>query len=258
MNVSRNSTRTFRDARGLVYVAFGEEYSRMAAATILYSRQFTDLPVHVLTNVEPLDAKWGKIKNITFEVLKIEQNNNRLVKTSLPKYTPFRQSLYLDCDSVIQKLGIEGIFDLLGDYDLLLNLFLRWKKGDKILRLYRTAMQKADVSLPLDVYNGALIAWNSWSTVNSFFCEWQHLWTLNGMGREMPALACAVKRCKCVRIKTVEERTHKIISPDLKNVDCIVQHNYSKDFYEKFDVPIIRQNKPFDVDTKDWNWVEAE
>jgi len=74
----------------------------------------------------------------------------------------------------------------------------------------------------------------------------------------MPALACAVKRCKCVRIKTVEERIHKIISPDLKNINCIVQHNYSKDFYEKFDVPIIRQNKPFDVDTKDWNWVEAE
>lgn len=255
-------------SRGLVYVVFGSEYDKLTAHTIAYSRRFTNLPMHILTNVSDRRrcGKWSDLGvggEVTFQYFHLPQSFNRSIKTQMDKYTPFEQSLYLDCDAVIQKPGIEKVFEILslkkGQVDLLLNLYLVWKQGEKVVRIYANTMKKVGVSLPLRVFNGAFIGWNSYSSkVQCFFHMWNDIWDKMGRGREMPALSCSVAKSG-VSVYTVTEEEDKLFSPETYNPQCVVQHNYNssagKDFHKEFNLPRIRQFKPFDKNPNDWSWV---
>jgi len=246
--------------RGILYTVFGQEYDKLAAHTVAYSRQFTDLPICVLTNITDRHEKWAGVSNISFTVIDIPQVENRAVKTEMISSTPFDQTLYLDCDSVIQKEGVEEVFDCLGEDDILLNKLLGWQVGEKIIRLYKNAMLASDVLLPIDVFNGAFICFKKNDRVRDFFTLWNECWKLTGSGREMPALACAVKK-SAMSVK-ITGKPHGFFEPDVPDEDCIVQHNYNsykgKDFFKEFKLPIIRQCKPFDKpgSNSDWNFVE--
>jgi len=244
---------------GLLYVVFGEQYDRLAAHTIAYSRQFTNLPICVLTNVRNRDKKWNQVLGVSFQEYDLDQNENRDIKTSMINRSPFDKTIYLDCDSVVQKPGIDSIFDLLTDKDMVLNLYLIWKVGDKVVRLCKKHMIEARVELPLKVYNGAFICFKKNSKVQDFFVSWNDLWKKTGRGREMFVMACAIKKSSLdvMDVTTIE---HRIFSPNSPLPDCIIQHNYNsygdKDFFRDFNLPRIRENKPFDGDSSDWNWVE--
>jgi len=245
---------------GLLYVVFGEEYDRLALYTIAHSRRFTNLPICILTNISDRTQKWDSLKNIIFRYFQLPQDTNREVKTKMIQYTPFDRTLYLDCDSVIQKPGVEKIFDLVENKDILLNLFLCWKKEDKVLQIYKKAMKIGNVDLPLSVYNGAFIAFNKNEKVSTFFDLWANYWNLTGRGREMPSLACAIKNSSVSVLETKWE--DNFFAPDKINEKAIVQHNYNsvsdlnKDFFVDFGLPRITENKPFDTDPRDWSWVE--
>jgi len=240
---------------GILLVVFGKNYDSLAAHTVAYSRQFTNLPIHVLTNIKDRNSKWYDMENITFDIFNLNQNENRKIKTNMIKYTPFEKTLYIDCDSVIQKTGIENAFNLLEDNYLALNRFLYWGKGEKILRLYKRVMKRTNVSLPLIVYNGGIMCFKKNKEMKAFFVLWDKIWEADGKGREMPALACAVAKSRI----PISLFPRNFFVPDIRNVDGVVQHNYNsyqgKNFHKEFGLPRIRENKPFDNDPKDWNWV---
>jgi len=242
-------------SRGLLYVSFGEACDKLAVHTIAYSRQFTDLPIHVLTNVQNRCKRWKNLSGITFNVFKVKTELNREYKTRMNMYTPFDETLYLDCDSVVQKKGIEQAFEF--EEDVALNLFLYWEKGDKIIRLYRNAMQLSNVYLPLCVYNGACICFKRRDTkINEFFRLWHHTWEITGKGREMPALACALKSSG-VSIKKLPKN---FFAPDYYKPESTVQHNYTPNdsisFWDRYNIPHTQLLKNFDGDKTDWNWVD--
>ncbi len=244
--------------KGIVYVVFGAEYEKLAIKTIAYSRQFTNLPICVLTNIKNRKPEWNKISNLQFVVFdNVPDNYNRGIKTQMFKYTPFDETLYLDCDSVLQKTGIEKVFEFLTGNDLVLNLLLHWQLKDKVLRVYKNAMLKTKTVLPLKVYNGAFIAFHRSEAVSKFFNMWHNYWLTN-KGREMPFLACAVKQSNLNVFEL--DKTHCMFEPDIPNTDVIVQHNYNdykgNSFHNKFGLPRIVENKPFDKNPSDWNMVE--
>ena len=241
--------------KGILYISFGKDCDILAANTIAYSRQFTDLPICVLTNIKNRCSKWNEINNITFIEVDAKLNENRDYKTRMYFYTPFDETLYLDCDSVIHNKGVEKLFDM--DVDLVLNSLLYWKPADKIINLYKKAMKLTAISLPLRVYNGAFILFNKKLEINKFFKLWNSYWKLTGSGREMPALACALKNSN-LNINILKAG---IFAPDYYFPNSIVQHNYTpngnKNFFEKFNIPVIQLSKPFDHQgtQKDWTWV---
>ena len=245
--------------RGILLIAFGYEYDHLAAHTVRYSRRFTDLPIHVLTNIKDRNKLWDEIKYVTFTQFDLHQSRNRAVKTRMADYTPFEETLYLDCDSVIQKPGIEDVFDLLGNKDMALNLFIYWHKTNKVLKIYKRAMKATGTVLPLSIYNGGFICFKKNDEVIDFFRVWHKFWIMTGRGREMPALACAVNQ-SCLKVAEVNTSYHGFFEPDVYNPNCIVQHNYNsnqgKHFFEEFDLPKIKQFKPFDRDgsQSDWSW----
>ncbi len=248
--------------QGILYIVFGSEYNRLAAYTVSLSSQQTNLPICVITNIgaSKRSSVWADARNVTFIELAMSQRANRSVKTLMHKYTPFDETLYLDCDSVIRLPGIECVFRRLRGREIILNRYLYWDIGTKIPRIYRDAMSKAFVALPLSVYNGAFICWSNCYGTRNLFEMWNELWKRNGSGREMPALACAAKLTE-PDILTVTTDTDKYFAPDTRREDCIVQHNYNThgayDWHGEFGLPKIREFKPFDGDPNDWRMVDA-
>ena len=254
----REETRMTKDNdEGFLTVAFGKEYDKLAAATMSYARRFTQLPICVLTNIEPTNrnAMWETVDNVKFERITWSQDHNRHIKTRMDMFTPFEQTLYLDCDAVIEKAGIEQVFDLIPKDGLLLNRYMRWEVGDNVYRLYRTAMQTLQVQLPLDVHNGAFIGWNKSPITDIFFEVWHKFWLLTGCGRDMPALACAAKTTE-IEITTAPPQ---FFNPGGHDVDrnTLVQHHYKCIcFYEHFNLSdTFSKYKPFDKHEDDWVWV---
>jgi len=242
-------------SNGLLYVVFGKEYDALAAHAISYSRQFTNLPICVLTNLKERNKKWKGIKNIRFRYFPLRREDNRNVKTKVIQFSPFDLTLFLDCDNVIQRKGIESVFNRMGDNDMLFSVQCSWKIGDKVLVIYKRMMKQTGVVLPLRVYHTGFYLFRKNERVYSLFNLWHKYWRLSGMGRDMPAFACAVSNSK-LSIKVISAKD-MLFSAECKR-DAVVQHRYAKrnEFAERFGLPKWRSWKPFDglKNRKDFTW----
>lgn len=221
---------------GLLYLAFGEKFDVMAAQTIAYSQQFTHLPITVLTNIKTRCPDWEKTKDVNFVYIESEAFKNRQYKTTMIDFTPYENTLYMDVDSVIQKSGIENVFDKLDGYDLMLNLYGKWV--DRIpLSYYRQAMKMIGIIAPLTVFYGAFIGFTKSEGARKFFKRWNENWKKSGIAREMPALACTVKQMSELKLVTTGNND-KFFTWPIRD-GYYVQHEYGAGFWRKFFPKII-------------------
>jgi len=229
---------------GILHVAFGENYDKLAAYCVAYSRRYTDLPFAILTNIVDSNrhGKWSEIDNVEFIYINDERENNRNYKTRMIEYTPFDKTLYLDCDSVIQKDGVEKVFDRIKDNSVLLNLYGHWKEGKHIPGLYSKALRLSGLSLPIVVYYGALCGFTKNGT-SEFFNEWHRVWKVTGCGREMPALSCAAK-LSGINVDAMSNKDRVFTWPVRSNF--FIQHNYGKELLRRVGYPEFKHYKPFD------------
>ena len=235
--------------RGIVYIAFGEEYDRLASHTVILSKKNTRLPITVITNLKERNSKWDECRDINFVYLDAPTDSNRDIKTQLYKYTPYDETLYIDCDSVIWKPGIEGVFPLLAKHDVLLQRFYSWTEGRKYYRLYRDSLKSLEIQLPVTIYIGGFWAFRKNESSIKFFDLWNQYWKRFGSGRDMPALACAVKNSE-IKHFDASPNDYKFFSFGI-NKDMIVVHRVnSDDLLKHFGIPRYKQNKPFDQGTK--------
>lgn len=232
--------------RGILTVAFGDEYVKIAKACMEETKKHTDLPVYVLTNRKEPFGDFG-----LFVPAGDEENRN--YKTSMVDYTPFDETLYIDCDSIIQKSDLSPVFDKLEHNDVVLNQYLHWNKGDKILNIYKRAMNTFNVNLPMSVYNGAMIAFKKNSRVHHFFRQWNARWELFGKGREMPPLACTIASMKELKVGTTPRG---FFNPETLTDEATIQHHTGQNFLDKFNLPSWKRWTPFDTDPKDFTWTE--
>jgi len=242
-------------SQGILYLAFGSEYLKLSLATLAHSRQFTDLPFHLISNL-PVDYKWLDDNHVTTTLVDIPNDENRKVKTNLIEYTPFDRTLYLDCDSVINKPGIEQVFSFVDEHDIVLHKYINFRVGKKIFRIYKTAMINAGITLPLMVYSGAFVVFKQDNSSRRFFSEWNRHWSLNGCGRDMPSLACAAKTSG-VDIREISKKDG-IFSVMGTEMNCIVVHRGLgiRSLKHLFGIENYQQNKPFDKGRRgDWSMV---
>jgi FkbM family methyltransferase len=238
--------------KGLVYVAFGEEYDKLTAHTVAYSRKFTDLPVCVITNLEKRHPKWDEVNGIEFKRIAMRQDENRQVKTSLIQYSPFERSVFIDSDAVIQKRGIERVFEWLDDHDVMLRFrSVMTKEEPGFWEVYTKMMRLVGEQFPLQVYSSAFFGFRKNEAARKFFEMWNSYWRLSGQGRDMPALACTAKRTGAkIRVVT---NSDKVINEEINviNFENIIHHRWLdrpgvKSFFEVFNIPQYNQHKPFD------------
>jgi len=218
---------------GLITVAFGAKFERMAARTCWYSRKFTDLPITVLTNIpeEARNPKWKEVKDINFVYINSKQSRNRHYKTTMINYSPYDKTIYIDADSIIQKKGIEKVFDRLNGNDIMLNVYGKWL--DRVpLSYYRRAMTLIGVKTPITIFYGAFIGFSKTEMAKRFFKAWNINWKKSTIKREMPALACTVK--KMPRLKLVRTNNKDLIFTWILRDNFIIQHEYGAKFWRKF------------------------
>jgi hypothetical protein len=230
---------------GLIFIAFGPEYDKMAAHCLSYSRNYTDISITVITNLteNQRHEKWNSVKNIEFRYIDKSQDSNRKIKTSINVISPYEKTLYLDCDVIIQKEGIEQVFDLINDDSILLNLYGRWDANKKLAGVYRRTFVNNFVSLPANIYYGALVGFSKSNSINTFFETWHKCWVEGGSGRDMPALACAVKKTK-IKVNEISNKD-KIFSWLIRK-DFIIQHEYGTYLRKLVGCADFKQYKPFD------------
>jgi hypothetical protein len=235
---------------GIAYIAFGENYAKLGYSTIKYSRQYTDLPITVFVNSDSGAYDWAALG---VDVVKIDMptSENRQVKTSLPDYTPYDTTLYIDVDSVVSLPELETIFQIIGDKEILFQKYGTWKPGDKFADIYRRACVKTGTDLPLPVYYGGFIAFRKTVNVKAFFKKWNECWRLTGSGREMPALACAAKAVELD--KMIIKKEQKIFTVG-KNAAGIVRHRSGSGDLMQYGAPRYHANKPWDR-PGDWKQV---
>lgn len=237
--------------RGILMVAFGPGMVQMAEYAINRAREHTNLPFAVGCNKTEDVALLQGYKDVYPRLFKLAQSNNRRAKLSAFHWTPFEETLMLDCDSFIQNPGIEEAFELLSHVDILLNLNFRWEIGEKVVRIYFEAMKKTGVTLPLDVYNGAFIGFRKTQGAERFFKKWVEIWKQLGCHREMPALNCALRKCGHVDLAVAPSH---IFEPTYKRPEAIVQHCYGGTFWDDIKVSRPRFVKPRTA-KDDFRWV---
>lgn len=220
---------------GIIIVSFGVECDKIASHCVAYSRQFTNLPITIITNVDRhrRHKKWDEVKDIDFIQSTEPTHNNRKIKTTIIEYTPYDYSIYMDADSIIQKPEFdEEILKMIEDTpDLILNHFCTYPNSEnKFQNIYLRASKHFECEDPLLVYNGAFIGFANNERTKEFFTKWNKYWMDFGWQREMPPLSCAVNKMTELSICILPDN---FFCPDHKNEDAVVQHNYNDDFWTK-------------------------
>ena len=259
-------------SRGIVYIAFGEEYDKLASYTVALSAPNVSLPVTIITNMKMWDSqfakllpsskslkkpKWSYAPNVNFIFLDVPTNRNREIKTLLYKYSPYDETLYVDCDSVIVSTGIEKIFKHFKGTDLILqsNRTPTWSEGRRYFRIYRDAAKKFNCKLPLNIYQGGIFAFRKSEATKAFFDKWNEYWEATGSGRDMPSLACAVQNSG-IPHSTINSKEHKFFVFGDEPGNIIIHPMTAKRLCSRFKIPLYNSHNKFDEGkTSDWDFV---
>jgi len=230
--------------RGIIYVAFGEEFDKLTAATAGYSRKFTDLPMCVLTNLKRRSSAWSKVSGVSFKLIALPAKENRRIKVSLIKYTPFDETLFMDSDAVIQKPGIESLFKHLKNFDIACQYFDILTdaacKSKLAKKTYGKLAKLLNEEFPIDLFGEAALLFKQSKNSYQFFDLWYKYWEMVGCGRDMPGFCFAVKHLYNY-VKVFKENIKFCINKEDKNY--YIQHQGFNGFKQKFNLP----------NYKDWN-----
>ena len=171
--------------RGALYVAFGAEYARVAAASATALVGLTGLRVAVATNLpDAADFAWPE--GTRFLLLDLPDQANRQARVMAPMFAPFERSVLIDADALPTSAEIARPLDWLDRFDLCVVAY-------RELGSYADAPQwrsiREMVGVPaVSVYSGGLIYWRRNNATIDFFERWRDLWEAGGRGRDMAAL----------------------------------------------------------------------
>ena len=174
--------------KGVVYVAFGNEYMKVAAASAMSVSEHCKLPVHVICNGDYTVYQWPE--NTIFERLDLLDESNRQIRVTMYDRTPFDRTLMLDADCLVASDKVSLPLDYLNRFDMCLVAYRplsdygessQWQSARDILHCNSSY-----------VMAGGVIYFKKNRRVKQFFSLWEQYWRENGCGRDMPALFRAV------------------------------------------------------------------
>jgi hypothetical protein len=192
---------------GCMYVAFGRPYLIQALNSVRSLRRASpSVPVCILTNAlpEPPAAfhEWNSSSDVWLSV-DAADDDNRLFKTDLVRYTPFDRTLYLDSDTEV--LGdLTGMFRFLDYWDLALRLR---EEGYSPLKEKgrQTVLDGAAAIADLPHWNGGVVLFASNARVEEFFSLWNSYYRAGGIPFDQVSLVEAAFRSSC-RILSLDGR----------------------------------------------------
>ena len=169
MGTRLNST-SDKARRGVIYVAFGRPYLAMALhSRISLAKTNPGLPACIVTNIQVEKSQLPMLEDHdSIITLYADASKNRSLKTSILDFTPFEETIFLDCDTVVMG-SLEKGFEYLRYFDICarLNPYPQTRRG------------KSDIQILDGLEVGDCPHWNSGVLIfrksdgaRRFFCEW--------------------------------------------------------------------------------------
>ena len=174
---------------GVLYVAFGAPYLSMAlisAASVRATNPQAQLCI--LTNVTgayPAVDWWVPSRGDLWIYMKEPTKQNRSVKTALHRHSPFENTLFLDCDTIVRK-NFSTIGILLDYFDIVL------KTGEDGPDRKRALLNGALAYGETVHFNSGVIGFRKNSATEEFFSLWHAMFQERGKSRDQPSLVEAL------------------------------------------------------------------
>lgn len=187
---------------GIVYLAFGRAYLAMALVSLSSLRSINpEIPACIITNVRETPAdhpNWDSEKD-HWIFIDHPTRGNRLFKTSVIQYTPFKKTLFLDCDTLILSDISRAAF-FLDHFDILIKG--SWGGGiDKNRKLFNETISLKE----LPHWNSGVIGFVKNPKLDDFFSLWNKNFKKMGHKRDQPSMVEAVFQSEC-RVLSLEGR----------------------------------------------------
>ena len=192
---------------GCIFVAFGRPYLIQALNSVQSLRKVSpSVPVCVLTNslLEPPSAfaDWDRNNDIWIYV-EASDNQNRLFKTDLLRYTPFEKTLYLDCDTEVLQ-DVTSMFGFLCHWDIAFRLKEEGYSPQKEKGRQTVLNGKAAI-FELPHWNSGVFLFKANPRVEEFFALWNKHFRAGKIQYDQVALVEAIFRSSC-RILSLDAR----------------------------------------------------
>ena len=167
---------------GIIYVAFGYEYVLMALHSAETSKTANpSVKYAIVTNSIISDIKRIQQVFSVIQEVDVENEFNRLAKTSANTYSPFARTLLLDCDTEVNG-DLSPMFDCLDRFDVIAKM-----NSEPTMKDYKiSALIPGDV---FPMWNTGAIFFNAGSQANRLFSEWQRIFLEMQVNRDQPAFA---------------------------------------------------------------------
>ena len=174
--------------KGLLYVCFGKEFDESLAMLTRVTRQSTDLPITILTNRKAPSVIWKEHHNVNFMYFDMKKTDNRQIKTQAAHYSPYENTLLLDADTVIQKKGLNNIFSLLKNIDIVVSPEFKIESNIPTFNIYKRTIEMTKTELPVTVASGGFICFKKSKKVNVFLIYGINIGILWALGEKCPLL----------------------------------------------------------------------
>lgn len=206
-----------KKSRGILLISFGYQYEKLIPNLVSTIRKFCNLPIIIHTNI---DLNYSNIdlsnfSNIEFFFHRLNDDENRIIKTNLSKYTKFDKTLYIDADSVVLSGDFLKPFDDLDDYDicspviydnLTLDNFTKVFKSKQISSVFEEKISKNKdlFSESFFILGGGICYFRKSEQVDTFFEDFYNDWCVDKK-RDMPSLIYAYyKNKKNIKLKKLK------------------------------------------------------
>ena len=185
---------------GIVYLAMGPAYAVLAGLSIKTLKKFSDIPVTVIVDdsVKPHSQSLGAD---TITCISNVASENRAVKSRIYELSPYENTLFIDCDTIING-DVADCFRYLEYFDIAIKqkikAFSRLGKGS--LSLFNGKHIVAE----LPHWNSGVIAFKRNKKTKNMFQDWAQLQSELKYDFDQPALAEAIIKSD-VRVVSLEE-----------------------------------------------------
>jgi len=186
---------------GVLYVALGPAYAVMAMVSINSLRIFSDVPISIIIDKSTADIfKLPELDNVITIDNFIE--DNRLIKSKIFDLSPYENTLYVDCDTII-RANIIDCFDYLKYFDIAVKQ--RQKAYPAVGKGALKIFNGNEIVANQPHWNSGVIAFRKNAKTKKMFDHWSFLQEKLNYEFDQPALAQALIQSD-IRVVSLEDK----------------------------------------------------
>lgn len=237
--------------RGIMLIAFGFDYEKAAIYCLKSIRKYSNIPVVIHTNIPEFvrSKELNKFEQVYFETHDMNDDENRIIKTQLSKYTIFDETLYIDADSSVISEKFLYPFEYLNEYDIvspewktytkkdIYDLSINSNKFKKFLKI----TEKFDFDKKTYIAGG-ICYFNRNDNSHRFFNDFHRFWKETGKKEDMPGLNGAMFNNELI-VKIINNKEFNNYNSEIivSHHNSLIDYEHLKDFTRKRYNPISDQ-----------------